>query len=129
MQFKIFIFSKFLIYFILSIFYQSIKVFFSSALDYISFHNKFKKDLIKVKKIWKKNLDYNSNNSYMVTEVFDDSSLYAYTLLTHAKKIERIKKIPIIVFDKNFSFIKNKFYQVFEVRNIIHINSFFFRFS
>ena len=57
---------------------------------------------------------------------YDDSFLYLYTLISHTKKIEKIINLPVIVFDKNFSLIKKKIYNSFNLKNIIYINSLFF---
>ncbi len=123
---KLIILLKYLIYIILSNLFQSLKVFFTSAIEYLNFKKKFNEDLKFINNLWKIRFKFESNDKYIVTDIYDDSSLYCYNLLTHAKKIQKIKKLPIIVFDKNFSFIKNFFYKSFEINNVVYLNSFFF---
>ena len=117
---------KYLSYILLSNLFQSLKVFFASAVEYFRFKKKFNTDLKLINNLWKKNFKFDSSDKYIITDSYDDSSLYCYTLLTHAKKIQKIKKLPIIVVDKNFSFIKNSFYKSFAINNVIYLNSFFF---
>ena len=123
---KLLILIKYLIFIILSNLFQSLKVFFTSAIEYFNFKKKFKEDLKFINKLWKIKFKFISNDKYVVTDIYDDSCLYCYNLLTHAKKIQKIKKLPIVVFDKNFSFIKNLFYKSFKINNIVYLNSFFF---
>ena len=117
---------KYLTYIILSKFFQSLKVFFVSAWEYFEFKRKFNTDLKLINALWKTSFKFKSKDNYIITDAYDDSSLYCYTLLTHAKKIQKIKKLPIIVFDQNFSFIKNLLYKSFEINHVVYINSFFF---
>ena len=123
---KILTLIKYLMFIILASLFQSVKVFFISGIDYFKFNQKFNKDLKFINNLWKYKSKFKSNDNYIVTDVYDNSSLYCYALLTHAKKIQRIKKLPIIVLDENFSFIKKIFYKSFEINNIVYLNSFFF---
>jgi hypothetical protein len=123
---KIIILIKYLIYEIITNLLKSSKVFFASALEYLNFRQKFNADLKFINDLWKINFKFKSNDSYIITDTYDDSSLYCYNLLTHAKKIQKIKKLPIIAFDKNFSFVKNFFYKSFEINHVVYLNSFFF---
>ena len=123
---KILILIRYLIYIILSNLFQSLKVLFTSFKDYYNFNKKFNKDLKFINNLWEIKFKFQSDNNYIITEAYDDSSLYCYNLLTHAKKIQKIKKLPIIVLDKNFSFIKNIFYSHFGINKVFYLNSFFF---
>ena len=123
---KILILSQYLIYVILSSLFQSLKVLFISLKDYYNFNRKFHKDLKFINNLWKIKFKFKSDKNYIVTDTYDDSSLYCYNLLTHTKKIQKIKKLPIIVLDKNFSFIKLFFYNHFGIDKVFYLNSFFF---
>ncbi len=123
---NIIVLIKYLIYIIVSNLFQSLKVFFTSAFEYFKFRKKFNKDLKFINDLWKIRFKFKSSDKYIITDAYDDSSLYCYTLLTHAKKIQKIKQFPIIVLDKNFSFIKNSFYKSFGIDHVVHLNSFFF---
>ena len=87
---KLLILIKYLIFIILSNLFQSLKVFFTSAIEYFNFKKKFKEDLKFINKLWKIKFKFISNDKYVVTDIYDDSCLYCYNLLTHAKKIQKI---------------------------------------
>jgi hypothetical protein len=117
---------QFLIRIIILNLFQNLKVFFGSAIEYFHFNKKFENDLNILKDLLKFKLKIKSNEIFIITEVYDNSIMYCYNLLVHAKKIQRIKKLPIVVLDDNFSFIKKKFYKSFEINNIFYLNSFIF---
>jgi len=122
----IFFFIKSLTVYLATIFYQSIKVFFSSIYNYPYFYFRFHNKLKILSKIFKKNLRNEDKKEHILMDGYEDSFLYLYILGTHSKKIEKIINLPIIVFDKNYSFIKKKIYNSFNINKIFYINSLFF---
>ena len=87
---NIIVLIKYLIYIIVLNLFQSLKVFFTSAFEYFKFRKKFNKDLKFINDLWKIRFKFKSSDKYIITDAYDDSSLYCYTLLTHAKKIQKI---------------------------------------
>ena len=75
---KLLILIKYLIFIILSNLFQSLKVFFTSAIEYFNFKKKFKEDLKFINKLWKIKFKFISNDKYVVTDIYDDSCLYCY---------------------------------------------------
>jgi hypothetical protein len=124
--FSIYFFFKSLTVYLITIFYQNIKVFLSSVYHFPKFYLKFNDKLKILNRLWKKNINYENKKEYIIMDGYDDSFLYLYTLISHTKKIEKIINLPVIVFDKNFSLIKKKIYNSFNLKNIIYINSLFF---
>lgn len=90
---KILILTQYLIYVILSSLFQSLKVLFISLKDYYNFNRKFHKDLKFINNLWKIKFKFKSDKNYIVTDTYDDSSLYCYNLLTHTKKNTKNKEI------------------------------------
>ena len=125
----IYFFIKSLTTYLITIFYQNIKVFLSSVYHFPKFYFKFNNKLKILERLWKKNSNNENKKEYIIMDGYDDSFLYLYTLISHTKKIEKIINLPVIVFDKNFSLIKKKIYNSFNLKNIIYINSLFFTIS
>ena len=92
---NIIILIKHLTYIIFSNLFQSLKVFFASVFEYFKFRKKFNTDLKLINDLWKKSFEFKSKDNYIITDSYDDSSLYCYTLLTHAKKIQKITGLVI----------------------------------